>query len=253
MADDGPRVVDFGIARAVESTRLTVTGTAFGTPGYLSPEQALGTDVTGATDVFALGAVLVAAAGGSAWGEGTSMALMYRSVHESPDLSAVPAGLRDVVAACLEKNPAARPTPTALLDLLTQTPPSEAPAPYTPTVAVPLRPTVPPRPEVPPAVSHTAATVAPGQDPILVIGDRDTSLAADSTGVTLQVDDAEVDFDWSEIAALDYAPSRRNRLVVTVRLHDGTSYPCELDARRAGRLSEWTEQLDRVVKWRFAR
>ncbi|MER6677650.1 serine/threonine-protein kinase [Streptomyces sp. NPDC000983] len=253
MADDGPRVVDFGIARAVESTRLTATGTAFGTPGYLSPEQALGTDVTGATDVFALGAVLVAAAGGSAWGEGTSMALMYRSVHESPDLSAVPAGLRDVVAACLEKNPAARPTPTALLDLLTQMPPGEDPAPYTPTVAVPPRPTVPPRPEVPPAVSHTAATVAPGQDPILVIGDRDTSLAADSTGVTLQVDDAEVDFDWSEIAALDYAPSRRNRLVVTVRLHDGTSYPCELDARRAARLSEWTEQLDRVVKWRFAR
>ncbi|MYW14431.1 protein kinase, partial [Streptomyces sp. SID2955] len=119
MATDGPRVVDFGISRAVESGRLTATGTAFGTPGFLAPEQALGHDVTGAADVFALGAVLVAAAGGSAWGEGTPMGLMYRSVHEPPDMSAVPAALTDVVAACLAKEPADRPTPGALLDLLT--------------------------------------------------------------------------------------------------------------------------------------
>ncbi|BFO22294.1 hypothetical protein SHKM778_86820 [Streptomyces sp. KM77-8] len=69
MAEDGPRVLDFGIARAAESTRLTATGHAFGTPGFLAPEQAMGTDVTGAADMFALGAVLVAAAGGSAFGE----------------------------------------------------------------------------------------------------------------------------------------------------------------------------------------
>ncbi|MFF4689230.1 protein kinase [Streptomyces sp. NPDC001307] len=79
MAADGPRVLDFGIARAVESPRLTATGTAFGTPGFLAPEQALGHDVTGAADMFAPGAVLVAAAGGSACGEGTPMGLMYRS------------------------------------------------------------------------------------------------------------------------------------------------------------------------------
>ncbi|MFI2757686.1 protein kinase [Streptomyces echinatus] len=118
MAADGPRVLDFGISRAVESNRLTATGTAFGTPGFLAPEQALGHDVTGAADVFALGAVLVAAAGGSAWGEGTPMGLMYRSVHEPPDVTAVPAALVDVVSACLAKEPADRPTPTALLDLL---------------------------------------------------------------------------------------------------------------------------------------
>ncbi|MER5310894.1 protein kinase [Streptomyces sp. NPDC002773] len=116
MADDGPRVLDFGIARALESTRLTSTGAAFGTPGFLAPEQAQALEVGAPADVFALGAVLVAAAGGQAFGEGTPMALMYRAVHEPPDLSALPPGLRPVVAACLAKDPADRPTPRGLLD-----------------------------------------------------------------------------------------------------------------------------------------
>ncbi|WP_452832202.1 serine/threonine-protein kinase [Streptomyces litmocidini] len=120
MAADGPRVLDFGIARALESTRLTATGNAFGTPGYLAPEQALGEEVTGAADVFALGAVLVAAAGGRPFGEGTPMGLMYRSVHEAPDLGAVPEALRPLVGRCLAKNPAERPTPDALMDELTE-------------------------------------------------------------------------------------------------------------------------------------
>lgn len=125
MAEDGPRVLDFGIARAVESTRVTSTG-AVGTPGYLAPEQAQGLEVTGAADVFALGAVLVAAAGGSAFGGGTPMGLMYRSVHEPADLSEVPPGLRPLVAACLSKDPAERPTPDTLLSRL---PPGAAPNP----------------------------------------------------------------------------------------------------------------------------
>nr|WP_093874309.1 serine/threonine-protein kinase [Streptomyces sp. TLI_105] len=118
MAADGPRVLDFGIARALESTRLTATGSAFGTPGYLAPEQALGEEVTGAADVFALGAVLVAAAGGRPFGEGTPMGLMYRSVHEAPDLGAVPEALRSLVGRCLAKDPAERPTPDAIMDEL---------------------------------------------------------------------------------------------------------------------------------------
>ncbi|QKW06167.1 DUF4115 domain-containing protein [Streptomyces sp. NA04227] len=118
MAEDGPRVLDFGIARAVESTRITSTGTTFGTPGYLAPEQAQGSEVSGAADVFALGAVLVSAAGGSAFGTGAPMGLMYRSVHEPADLSAVPEALRPLVAACLSKDPGARPTPDRLLRLL---------------------------------------------------------------------------------------------------------------------------------------
>ncbi|QNP63000.1 serine/threonine-protein kinase [Streptomyces genisteinicus] len=147
MAADGPRVLDFGIARALESTRLTATGTAFGTPGFLAPEQAQGLDVDGAADVFALGAVLVAAAGGSAFGAGTPMGLMYRSVHEPPDLAAVPEGLRPAVASCLAKEPAGRPTPAELLDLFlpdaADHPPTVAlppPPPYAPHGASPFGP-----------------------------------------------------------------------------------------------------------------
>ncbi|MFB8087214.1 serine/threonine-protein kinase [Streptomyces sp. NPDC055992] len=148
MASDGPRVLDFGIARALESTRLTATGVAFGTPGFLAPEQAQGLEVGGPADVFALGAVLVAAAGGSAFGAGTPMGLMYRSVHEAPDLAAVPEGVRDVVASCLEKEPGRRPTPDALLDLFVPGAPAHAP-----TVAVPPEPadSIPPRHSQPPA------------------------------------------------------------------------------------------------------
>ncbi|MFB7373327.1 serine/threonine-protein kinase [Streptomyces sp. NPDC056222] len=147
MAADGPRVLDFGIARALESTRLTATGAAFGTPGYLAPEQALGEEVTGAADIFALGAVLVAAAGGRAFGDGTPMGLMYRSVHEAADLTTVPAGLRDLVASCLAKDPADRPTPGGILDALT------APASH-PTPTVIAAPRVPA--DIQDAVPHHA-------------------------------------------------------------------------------------------------
>lgn len=172
MADDGPRVLDFGIARALESTRLTHTGAAFGTPGFLAPEQAQGLEVGGPADVFALGAVLVAAAGGQPFGEGTPMVLMYRAVHEPADLSAVPEGVRPVVAACLAKDPAQRPTTKRLLDLLApDTAPEPEPVPDTtahpPTLPSPAAPPVPTptptagqvAPPTPGDVAH-AATVA---------------------------------------------------------------------------------------------
>ena len=153
MADDGPRVLDFGIARAVESTRLTATGAAFGTPGYLAPEQAQGDEVDGAADVFALGAVLVSAAGGTAFGTGTPLGLMYRSVHEPADLSALPEQLRSLVAACLSKDPAGRPTPEEVLASLSADPdPDPDPDPTTLALATPDRTRVaPPVPVAPPA------------------------------------------------------------------------------------------------------
>ncbi|MGW3193180.1 serine/threonine-protein kinase [Streptomyces sp. NPDC001118] len=266
MAVDGPRVLDFGISRAVESTRLTATGTAFGTPGFLAPEQALGHDVTGAADVFALGAVLVAAAGGSAWGEGTPMGLMYRSVHEQPNLAAVPAGLAGLVARCLAKDPADRPTPTELLDLLTDGTPVPAPAEaaHTPTLTAPARPTPPPAQppaaHVAPAPSPTPlppypATPPPQQvaqgfgppvpyaPPEVELTDGQARVVVNATGVVLEVAGAAADFEWAEIAHV-WRTRRGHHLTVTVRLWDGGVYDCELNARRSARLGEWFARLD---------
>ncbi|MGV9895657.1 serine/threonine-protein kinase [Streptomyces tendae] len=117
LADDGPRVLDFGIARAAEGTRVTAERAVIGTPGFIAPEQAQGLEVTGACDVFALGAVLVAAAGGSAFRDGQPYGLLYRAVHEEADVSAVPAALSPLVVACLRKEPELRPTPEQLLDV----------------------------------------------------------------------------------------------------------------------------------------
>ena len=117
---DGPLLIDFGIARATDGTAsLTSTGVSVGSPGYMSPEQILGKGVTGAADVFSLGAVLAYAATGSSPFPGdSSAALLYKVVHEEPELGALSGDLRDVVADCLSKDPAARPTPAALASRL---------------------------------------------------------------------------------------------------------------------------------------
>jgi hypothetical protein len=110
---DGPRLIDFGIARATDGTAsLTSTGVSVGSPGYMSPEQILGKGVTGAADVFSLGAVLAFAATGEAPFPGdSSAALLYKVVHEEPELGSLEGDVREVVAACLAKDPATRPTP----------------------------------------------------------------------------------------------------------------------------------------------
>ncbi|MFC1415186.1 serine/threonine protein kinase [Streptacidiphilus cavernicola] len=119
LAADGPRVIDFGISRAVEATELTRTGVIVGSPGFMSPEQIEGSPVTPATDVFSLGAVLAyAASGAGPFGEGATPSLLYRVVHSEPRLEAVPEELRGLVGACLAKDPSARPGPGALLDRL---------------------------------------------------------------------------------------------------------------------------------------
>ncbi|MEU7137183.1 serine/threonine-protein kinase [Streptomyces sp. NPDC046261] len=114
LALDGPRLIDFGIARAVEGTAsLTSTGVSIGSPGYMAPEQILGRTVTGAADVFSLGAVLAYAATGEPPFPGDSSAvLLYKVVHEDPVLGpALTGALRELVAACLAKAPEARPAP----------------------------------------------------------------------------------------------------------------------------------------------
>ncbi|MCX5012423.1 serine/threonine protein kinase [Streptomyces sp. NBC_00555] len=114
---DGPRLIDFGIARATDGTAsLTSTGVSVGSPGYMSPEQILGKGITGAADVFSLGAVLAFAATGRPPFTGDNSAtLLYKVVHEPPELGAVPAGrLRELIEACLAKTAADRPTPEAI-------------------------------------------------------------------------------------------------------------------------------------------
>ncbi|MEX2985657.1 serine/threonine-protein kinase [Streptomyces sp. C36] len=173
LAPDGPRVIDFGIARAADATALTATGVAVGTPSFMAPEQASGAEVTAATDVFALGQVAVfAATGAPAYGDGPSHAVLYRIVHQEPNLSAVPAELQDLVARCLDKDPGQRPALSTVIDLcraagddtqlrrgegwlpagvaagIAQRPPAPGPA-----LTAPLTVVVPPSPPTPPSPS----------------------------------------------------------------------------------------------------
>ncbi|GGT39505.1 hypothetical protein GCM10010271_49360 [Streptomyces kurssanovii] len=111
----GPKIIDFGIARAAGDDRLTRTGTAAGTPAYMSPEQATGQEHPPAGDVFALAGVLVyAATGRPPFGTGQAADLLYRVRYTDPDLTGLPAALVPVLTRCLAKNPAERPTTHSL-------------------------------------------------------------------------------------------------------------------------------------------
>jgi outer membrane protein assembly factor BamB len=114
LAIDGPRVIDFGISRAVTAdTRLTATGTVIGTLSFMSPEQVQAQETGPGSDTFSLGSVLAFAASGagpfSVAPGAPSAAVMFRIVHGEPDLGAVPAELRGLIEACLAKDPQGRP------------------------------------------------------------------------------------------------------------------------------------------------
>ncbi|MFJ4199032.1 PQQ-binding-like beta-propeller repeat protein [Streptomyces sviceus] len=117
LAPDGPRVIDFGIVRALEGTALTRTGVVVGSVGYLSPEQIRnGAQVVPASDVFSLGAVLAYASGGKEpFGEGQDSVVLLRILTGDVDLSAVPEEQLPLVEACLRDDPGARPTPAELV------------------------------------------------------------------------------------------------------------------------------------------
>ncbi|RSS54894.1 bifunctional serine/threonine-protein kinase/ABC transporter substrate-binding protein [Streptomyces sp. WAC01280] len=114
LALDGPRLIDFGIARSAGATALTATDAMIGTPGFLAPEQARAAgagEVGPASDVFSLGCVLAyALTGERPFGTGGVAAVVYRTVHEAPDLTEVPDTILPLVEACLAKDPADRPT-----------------------------------------------------------------------------------------------------------------------------------------------
>ncbi|WP_460370486.1 serine/threonine-protein kinase, partial [Actinocorallia lasiicapitis] len=130
MGPDGPRVIDFGIARALDNAGRTATGQLIGTPAYMAPEQFTETVVGPAADLFAWGATMVfAATGRHAFGGGQIYALMHRIRFDPPDLSGVPPELHELLASCLAKDPLLRPSANDLLWLLLGQTPAAAPEP----------------------------------------------------------------------------------------------------------------------------
>jgi len=119
LAADGPRVIDFGIARALDAAGATSTGMIVGTPSFMSPEQADGAPAGPASDVFSLGCLLAYAATGTApFGGGTPASVIYRIVHTQPDLNSVPDGLRGLITKCLAKDPAERASLAELMQVI---------------------------------------------------------------------------------------------------------------------------------------
>jgi len=117
VSPDGPRVIDFGVARAAERIQLTVTRGSIGTPAYMAPEQARDTrQATPASDVFSLGATILFAATGHAPYQGeTVMDVLVRLATEAPDLGGLPAELAGIVTSCLERDPRSRPSTAAIV------------------------------------------------------------------------------------------------------------------------------------------
>jgi DNA-binding beta-propeller fold protein YncE len=123
LADDGPRIIDFGIARATGASRMTTAGMVVGTYSYMSPEQVRGETAGPASDVFSLGCTLAfAATAQSPFGDDSIITVVYRITSEPPDLSHVPVerGLRQLIGECLSKNAADRPSLNDILNRLTQ-------------------------------------------------------------------------------------------------------------------------------------
>jgi eukaryotic-like serine/threonine-protein kinase len=169
LGPDGPRVVDFGIARAEGAA--TMTSGLIGTPAYLSPEQIGGTPAGPASDVFAWAASMVfAATGVSPFGAGTVPAVLHRVLYAEPDLSALPPRLREVIGASLAKDPVRRPTAAQLMVSLVS--PGASP-PYD------GGPTGPQRP------SETTGVTARGRSRGLLLAVVAVVMALGATGTTL--------------------------------------------------------------------
>ncbi|CAL9488389.1 serine/threonine-protein kinase [Streptomyces sp. enrichment culture] len=117
LAPDGPRVIDFGISLAADSTAHTATGATIGTPQFMAPEQASAGDITAATDVFSLGQTAAfAALGKPLYGDGPAATVLYRIVHSEPDLSGLPERLRGLLGRCLAADPEERATPAEIVE-----------------------------------------------------------------------------------------------------------------------------------------
>ncbi|MGW0413863.1 serine/threonine-protein kinase [Streptomyces collinus] len=237
LTDDGPRVMDFGIARVLDATRFTHTGLV-GTPGFLSPEQYLGQDVTGASDIFALGAVLVAAAGGSAFHGKEAVALAYQAVHKEADLSAVPERIRDTVRRCLAKDPAGRPSARALLNELAE---SGGDGPQRAGDRQKFTET--------PASFHRRDTI-PAEPPTglepLVAADAHRTLTVNSDGITFRQLD-EYSFAWAVISDIEQETGRTDWFLKIRFVGHNHVQQYFLTAPDEDTLRDWSDRLTLFV------
>jgi eukaryotic-like serine/threonine-protein kinase len=127
LAPDGPRIIDFGIASAVDATSLTGANLMVGSLGFMSPEQAEGLPAGPASDMFSLAGVLTFAARGQGpFGTGDTAALLYRVVHGTPNLDQIPDKIRPLVSRCLSRDPKLRPAAAEFLGELSAAHPSAA-------------------------------------------------------------------------------------------------------------------------------
>ncbi|MFJ9645520.1 serine/threonine-protein kinase [Streptomyces sp. NPDC101206] len=208
LGPDGPRVIDFGISRATEASVLTRTGTAVGSPGFMSPEQASGAPVGTASDVFSFGAVLAyALTGASPFGTGATPALLYRVVHAEPELAGIGSAPLALIRRCLAKDPAERPTPARILADLAAIAPAGGPEgsawlppavahrllaqassaldadsdPCLPTAAPPTGSASPPAPPLPPSQAPPPSPVRP-PDPRVYVPARAPHAAPPTPG-----------------------------------------------------------------------
>ncbi|MFD2350701.1 serine/threonine-protein kinase [Nonomuraea ferruginea] len=171
MGPEGPVVIDFGIARALDAPGATATGMAMGTPSYLAPEQLTGTaPVSEAADVFAWGVTMVyAATGKPAFGADSIPVVMNRILHQEPQLGGMEGRLAELVALCLSKDPGQRPSADRLIVELTGQPAPNAaiepvsgpPRPSAPTSP----PRTPPPKEPPPSARAPPRALERGRPP----------------------------------------------------------------------------------------
>ncbi|WP_067481505.1 serine/threonine-protein kinase [Actinomadura hibisca] len=155
LVDGEPVVIDFGLAHVLDATRLTLTGTAIGTPGYLAPEILDGHRATPASDVFSWAATVVfAATGRSPFGSGPPEAVFSRVLRGRPDLTGVPRDLVPILRAALSRDARRRPQTADLPGGANPIPvPAPAPPPPSPPVARPARPAALPEPAATPGLS----------------------------------------------------------------------------------------------------
>jgi phosphate ABC transporter phosphate-binding protein len=158
LSSSGARVIDFGIARALDATTM-LTQAGVGTPAFMAPEQALGRPATAAADVYAWGGVILfAGTGRLPHGQAPTPVILYRAVHEDPDLTGLDPALRPLVQRALHKNPDERPTAHDLFLTLVGSRPTAAPGP-------PSAPSDPPSAPPEPPATQTPPVPPPSQSP----------------------------------------------------------------------------------------